>query len=142
MSAQRTGTHRATLALLSMVIATRGAVAQVASPVAAPAQTKGQSVVELGALDLTDEIDSVAKRSLRLRRVTLEPGGVIALHSHKDRPAVIHILQGSVVWHSEGKPDYVMSAGDTSPEGRTVNHWAENRGSASAVWIAADIAKQ
>ena len=106
-----------------------------------PTQNKGASSVELRSIDLTDEIDSVAKRPLRLRKITVEPGGVLGLHSHKDRPAVNYFLQGSLTYHQEGKPDTVLSVGDGIAEGKATTHWAENRGTVAAVFIAVDIPK-
>ena len=49
----------------------------------------------LGTVDLGPEI-SVAGRSLRLRMLVLQPGGVVPMHSHKDRPALIFIASGTV----------------------------------------------
>jgi quercetin dioxygenase-like cupin family protein len=106
-----------------------------------PTETKGVSAVDLRSLDLTQELDTIAGRPLRMRKLTLQPGGVLGLHSHKDRPAVSYILEGSITYHQEGKPDLVARAGDGIAEGRGTTHWAENRGSVPAVWIAVDIPK-
>jgi quercetin dioxygenase-like cupin family protein len=106
-----------------------------------PTETKGQSAVELRSLDLTGEMDSVAGRPLRMRKVTLEPGGVLGVHNHKDRPAITYLLEGEVVYHQEGKADQVVRPGGGFAEGRATTHWAENRGSVPAVWIAVDIPK-
>ncbi len=43
----------------------------------APSETVGQSAVELRSLDLSNELDSTKGRSLRMRKVTLQPGGVL-----------------------------------------------------------------
>jgi len=56
-----------------------------------PTETKGQSAVELRSLDLTGEMDSVAGQPLRMRKVTLAPGGVLGVHNHKDRPAITYV---------------------------------------------------
>jgi quercetin dioxygenase-like cupin family protein len=108
----------------------------------APTQTTGQSAVALKSLDLTDEMDSTKGRPLRMRKITLQPGGVLGLHSHKDRPAVSYFLQGEVTYHQEGKPDSVVHVGEGIAEGKATTHWAENRGSVPAVWIAVDIPKE
>jgi len=130
--------HRITVALGSAVLFAAGFAAGQAG---APTQSKGVSGVELRSIDLTDEIDSTAKRPLRLRKITVEPGGVLGLHSHKDRPAVNYFLQGSLTYHQEGRPDVVMSAGEGIAEGKATTHWAENRGTVPAVFIAVDIPK-
>lgn len=106
-----------------------------------PAGNKGLSADPLQSLDLSEEIDSVIGRPLRMRKITLLPGGVIGLHTHKDRPAVSYFLQGEVTYHQEGKPDVVVGPGQGFAEGKATTHWAENRGTVPAVWIAVDIPK-
>jgi quercetin dioxygenase-like cupin family protein len=107
-----------------------------------PAESKGISADNLRSLDLTDEIESVKGRPLRMRRILLLPGGVIGLHSHKDRPTVSYFLQGEVIYHEEGKPPRVVKAGEGIAEGKDTTHWAENRQGVAAVWIAVDIPKE
>jgi quercetin dioxygenase-like cupin family protein len=108
----------------------------------APGENKGLSADKLRSLDLTEEIDSVKGRPLRMRKIMLLPGGVIGLHSHKDRPTVSYFLQGEVIYHEEGKPPRVVKAGEGIAEGKDTTHWAENRKGVAAVWIAVDIPKE
>ena len=104
-----------------------------------PPANVGQSDEALRSLDLTGELDSTKGRPLRMRKITLQPGGALALHNHVDRPAVTYMLQGQMTYHQEGKPDVVANAGDGFAEGRATTHWAENTGKVPAVWIAVDI---
>lgn len=104
-----------------------------------PPANVGQSDEALRSLDLTDELDSTKGRPLRMRKITLQPGGALALHNHVDRPAVTYMLQGQMTYHQEGKPDVVANAGDGFAEGRATTHWGENTGKVPAVWIAVDI---
>ena len=104
-----------------------------------PAQNVGQSDELLRSLDLTTEVASTKGRTLRMRKVTLQPGGVLGLHNHVDRPAITYFLQGQVTYHSEGKPNMVANPGGGFAEGRATTHWAENTGNVPAVWIAVDI---
>ena len=106
-----------------------------------PATNEGQSEEALRSLDLTGELDSTKGRPLRMRKVTLQPGGALALHNHVDRPAVTYLLQGQMTYHQEGKPDVVANPGDGFAEGRATTHWGESTGSVPAVWIAVDIPK-
>ena len=106
-----------------------------------PKENRGFSSVDIRSLDLSEEIDSIKGRPLRMRKITVQPGGALALHTHKDRPAVSYILEGAMTYHQEGKPDTVASAGEGIAEGRATTHWAENRGTVPAVWIAVDIPK-
>ncbi len=108
----------------------------------APTENKGLSADKLQVIDLTDEIDSVKGRPLRMRKIMLLPGGVIGVHSHKDRPTVSYFLQGQVIYHEEGKEPRVVKAGEGFAEGKATTHWAENRGGVAAVWIAVDIPKE
>ena len=106
-----------------------------------PTQNVGQSEEMLRSIDLTNELDSAKGRPLRMRKVTLQPGGVLGLHNHVDRPAVTYMLQGQMTYHQEGKPDMVANPGDGFAEGRATTHWAESTGKVPAVWIAVDIPK-
>jgi quercetin dioxygenase-like cupin family protein len=108
---------------------------------APPTETVGQTEELLRSIDLTNELDSSKGRPLRMRKVTLQPGGVLGLHNHVDRPAVTYLLQGQMTYHQEGKPDLVANPGDGFAEGRATTHWAESTGKVPAVWIAVDIPK-
>ncbi len=106
-----------------------------------PTETVGQSDELLRSMDLSTEFDTTAGRTLRMRKITLQPGGHMGLHDHVDRPAIAYFLQGEVTYHSEGKPDSVAKPGGGFAEGRATKHWAENTGTQPAVWIAVDIVK-
>jgi quercetin dioxygenase-like cupin family protein len=132
-----------TAALLGAATLIAGFVAGFAFGQASPpAETKGQSATPLQSLDLSEEIESTKGRPLRMRKITLQPGGILGIHSHKDRPAVSYFLQGEVTYHQAGKPDVVVRPGEGFAEGKATTHWAENRGSVPAVWIAVDIPKE
>ena len=107
-----------------------------------PTETKGNSAVLLRQLDLTNELDSVKGRPLRMRKVTLDVGGYLGIHNHVDRPAITYLLQGQMTYHQEGKLDLVANPGDGFAEGRATTHWGENTGNVPAIWIAVDIPKE
>ena len=53
-------------------------------------ETKGVAVTMLTTVDLGPEIEGMAGRQLRMRMVTIEPGGVFGpIHDHKDRPGIV-----------------------------------------------------
>ncbi|HXY19339.1 MAG TPA: cupin domain-containing protein [Gemmatimonadales bacterium] len=108
---------------------------------AAP-ETKGVTVKLLAALDLGAEIEGMAGRQLRMRMVTIEPGGVFGpIHDHKDRPGMVYILHGTITDHRDGvSKRYGPGAG--WPEDKHTRHWLENRGTTPAVEISVDIVKQ
>ena len=77
--------------------------------------TKGVTVQLLATLDLGREIEGMAGRQLRMRMVTIEPGGVFGpVHDHKDRPGVVYILQGTITDHRNGTAIRVAHEADLS----------------------------
>ena len=66
-------------------------------------ETKGVTTKLLAALDLGPEIEGMVGRQLRMRMVTIEPGGIFGpIHDHKDRPGMVYILQGTITDHRNG----------------------------------------
>lgn len=80
--------------------------------------------------------------TLRMRRVSVMPGGQIAQHSHADRPGIVTMVDGTWV---EGKPEGEdIYSGDTYgsfPENENTVHWVYNRSDAPATALVCDIAK-
>ena len=102
-------------------------------------ETKGVTIELLNTFDLGPEINGLAGRQFRMRKVTIEPGGVIGpLHDHKDRPGMVYILQGRITDHRDGVArEYGPGLG--WPEDRNTLHWLENTGTETAVEISVDI---
>jgi quercetin dioxygenase-like cupin family protein len=123
------------------IVPEAGGAIEAASQRQPPPQTIGQSEELLRSIDLTGELESAKGRPLRMRRITVQPGGALALHNHVDRPAVTYMLQGEMTYHQPGKPDVVVRSGGGFAEGRATTHWGENTGKVPAVWIAVDIPK-
>lgn len=105
-------------------------------------ETRGVTVRELATVDLGPEIEGMGGRELRMRMVTIEPGGVFGpLHDHKDRPGLVFILQGTITDHRDGHAtEYGPGVG--WPEDRGTTHWLENRGTVAAVEISVDIVRR
>jgi quercetin dioxygenase-like cupin family protein len=105
-------------------------------------ETKGVTVKLLSTVALGPEIEGMAGRQLRMRMVTIEPGGVFGpIHDHKGRPGTVYILQGTITDHRNGvATDYGPGVG--WPEDRNTTHWLENRGTIPAVEISVDIVRQ
>lgn len=105
-------------------------------------ETRGVTVQVLATMDLDPEIEGMAGRQLRMRKVTIESGGVFGpVHDHKDRPGIVYILQGTITDHRNGiATDYGPGVGWT--EDRHTLHWLENRGAVAAVEISVDIVRQ
>jgi quercetin dioxygenase-like cupin family protein len=105
-------------------------------------ETRGVTTTLLQTVDLGPEIEGMAGRQLRMRMVTIEPGGVFGpIHDHKGRPGVVYVLQGTITDHRDGiVTEY--GPGPGWPEDRNTVHWLENNGSISAVEISVDIVRQ
>ena len=105
-------------------------------------ETSGVAVQELATVDLAREIEGMAGHELRMRMVTIEPGGVFGpIHDHRGRPGIVYIVQGTITDHRNGvATDYGPGVG--WPEDRDTLHWLENRGTSPAVEISVDIVTQ
>lgn len=135
----RFGTCVVIALFLGFVIVT-GVVSATAQQ-AAPTESKGIIIAPLSAVDLGPEITGMQGRQLRLRMLTIEPGGVLAAHSHRDRPGAAYVLKGTVIEH-RGDVAKEYGAGQTWSEDGNVIHWLENKGTSPAVLIVTDIFKQ
>ena len=105
-------------------------------------ETRGVAVELLTTVDLGPEIEGMEGRRLRMRLVTIEPGGVFGpVHDHKGRPGVVYILQGTITDHRGGVTT-AYGPGVGWPEDRNTTHWLENSGEIPAVEISVDIVRQ
>src|SRR6185437_1519015 len=105
-------------------------------------ETRGVTTDVLATVDLGGEIEGMEGRQLRMRLVTMAPGGVYGpIHDHVDRPGLVYILQGMITDHRDGvATDYGPGVG--WPEDRNTTHWLENRGRVPAVEISVDIVRR
>ena len=132
-----------TMALVSAVIvllltSTTGITS---AQVPGPSDSKGVSLKTLGSIDLSTEVEGLSGRQLRARLSTIEPGGHIAWHSHKDRPTLEYVVQGNVVEIRNGV-EIQRSAGDVAVCTHEVSHWWQNRGTTPVVLLPVDIVRQ
>lgn len=100
---------------------------------------KGVTDNVLSTVDLGPEINA-AERSLRMRRLVVQPGGVIPMHSHVDRPALIITVQGQMTeYRSTCKTPIIHRAGEVSREAGGLSHWWKNNGKTVAVLLSSDV---
>jgi quercetin dioxygenase-like cupin family protein len=105
----------------------------------APTMPKGVTDTVIGSIDLGPEI-SVDGRKLRTRRLVVQPGGIVPLHSHKDRPALIYTLSGSITEYSTTCVVPIEhKAGDISREADGLSHYWVNHGKVPAVLLSSDV---
>lgn len=105
------------------------------------AATEGAKVTDtvIGKVDLGPEIN-VQGRSIRLRKLVIQPGGVVPLHSHVDRPALIMTASGTVTeYRSSCTVPIVHKAGDVAQESGGISHWWKNTGKTVAILYSSDV---
>lgn len=115
---------------------------KVGTDVMKPGAMKPKDVTDtvLSALDLGKQDPAFAGRQLRLRRLVIQPGGVVPWHNHADRPANIYIVEGTVTeYRSTCSVPIVHTAGEVAPEFGNLSHWWKNTGDKPAVLISADF---
>jgi len=96
----------------------------------------------LGSIDLGKEI-GVAGRDLRLRKLVVQPGGVVPFHSHEGRPALIITVSGEITEHRTScAVPIVHKAGELSRETTEIGHYWVNHGKVPAVLYSADVKAQ
>ena len=105
----------------------------------APTMPKGVTDTVIGSINLNSEI-GVDGRQLRTRRLVVQPGGIVPLHSHKDRPALIYTLSGSITEYSSACDAPIQhKAGDISREADGLSHYWVNEGNEPAVPLSSDV---
>ena len=93
----------------------------------------------IGSIDLGAEIN-VAGRDLRLRRLVVQPGGVVPFHSHDGRPALIITVSGAITeYRSTCAVPIDHPAGDVAREAEGISHYWINNGTVPAVLLSADV---
>lgn len=129
---------RRSLFLLSAVLGL-GAVAVAAD---APKGNEGFSSSNPTVIDLSSEFPGTAGLELRLRVLTIKPGGHIGIHNHKERPSVVYFLKGTDTVTRDDGTSRTFHAGDTTGEPGTTVHWHKNDGNDDAVLVAVDVIKK
>ena len=95
---------------------------------------------ELSSIDLAKENVMLDQRRLRLRHMTIMPGGVVPLHSHEDRPALIMVNSGEIYeYSSKCAVPILHKAGETAREFMGTKHWWKNTGSQAVNLTIGDI---
>jgi quercetin dioxygenase-like cupin family protein len=95
----------------------------------------------IATIDVAKE-QNIDGRTFRMRKLTIEPGGIVPWHSHGDRPAIIYIVEGTVhEFASNCSVPLVHNAGDVVAETKEVSHWWKNLGDTTVVLLSADLLK-
>ncbi len=95
---------------------------------------------ELASIELAKENVKLDQRRLRLRHMTIMPGGIVPLHSHEDRPALIMVNSGEIYeYSSKCAVPILHKAGETAREFMGTKHWWKNTGSVMVDLTIGDI---
>jgi quercetin dioxygenase-like cupin family protein len=114
--------------------------ADVREAVSLPASGVTDTVI--ASIDVAKEPAKINDRQFRLRKLTIQPGGVVPWHSHGDRPAIIYIIEGEILeYASNCSVPIVHGPGDVTTETSGVSHWWKNLGDKPVVLLSADLLK-
>jgi quercetin dioxygenase-like cupin family protein len=138
----------AAITATSMLASPSGAAAgecpadKVQADVRAPDPTPARGVTDtvLASIDLAKEPVKLNDHLQRIRKLVIQPGGVVPWHSHADRPALIYIIEGEVVeYASNCAVPIVHKAGDVRAETQGTSHWWKNLGDKPVTLLSFDI---
>jgi quercetin dioxygenase-like cupin family protein len=93
-------------------------------------------------LATVDAGENCPGHALRMRRVTFEPGASLPMHSHKDRPEVYLVTEGTFTNAVKGQSPTQLAAGTAGINGTEVEHVAANETSKPVVLLAVDLIKK
>lgn len=107
-----------------------------------PGTTASKDVTDtvIASIDLNDEAPHLKDTKFRLRKLVIQPGGIVAWHSHAERPAIIYIVSGTIEeYASTCSVPIVHKSGDVARETHTTAHWWQNKTSEPVVLLSSDI---
>lgn len=100
----------------------------------------GVTEMELSSIDLGKEAVNLPQRRLRFRHMEIAPGGVVPLHTHADRPALIMVNQGQIFeYSSQCTVPILHKAGEIGRESNGLKHWWKNESNVVVILTIADI---
>ena len=136
------GALTAALGFASAAVAGECPADKFKADVRAPDLTPATGVTDtvLASIDLAKEPVKLNDHLQRVRKLVIQPGGVVPWHSHTDRPALIYIIEGEIVeYASNCAVPIVHKAGDIRPETSGTSHWWQNTGSKTVVLFVGDV---
>jgi quercetin dioxygenase-like cupin family protein len=97
----------------------------------------------IASIDLSPKGGGFEGQLLRMRKLTIAPGGVVPWHEHSERPANIYIISGAIEeYRANCEVPIVHKAGEVAVEfGTGFAHWWKNTSSKPVVLLSADIFK-
>lgn len=96
----------------------------------------------LAQIDLGAEKIALKGHNMRVRKLVVQPGGIVPWHSHAERPALIYIVSGEIrEIASNCAVPIVHKAGEVARETHATSHWWRNLGKVPVVLLSFDIQK-
>jgi quercetin dioxygenase-like cupin family protein len=94
----------------------------------------------LAMIDLGGEKVALKGHLMRVRRLEVQPGGIVPWHSHEDRPALIYVVSGEIYEHASNCAVPILhKAGEVARETHATAHWWKNEGKAGVVLLSFDV---
>jgi quercetin dioxygenase-like cupin family protein len=104
-----------------------------------PMAPSGVTDTVIASIDLGEGYN-IPGRALRMRRLVVQPGGIVPWHSHAERPANIYVVSGQInEYSSTCSVPILHRKGDVVAEQGAKSHWWRNDSHKPAVLISADI---
>ncbi|BCH20872.1 cupin [Mesorhizobium sp. L-8-10] len=105
-----------------------------------PNQPEGVTDEVISSIDLSSKGDAWKGNMFRLRKLVVQPGGVVPWHEHTVRPANILVIEGAITEYSNScSVPIEHKAGEATAEFGQLSHWWKNNGPVPAVLYSADI---
>jgi len=94
----------------------------------------------LAQVDLAGEKIALKGHLMRVRKLEIQPGGIVPWHSHGDRPALIYVMSGEIYEHASNCAVPILhKAGEVARETHVTAHWWKNEGRLPVVLLSFDI---
>jgi len=94
----------------------------------------------LAQIDLGGEKVALNGHNMRVRKLIIQPGGIVPWHSHADRPALIYVVSGAIYeYASTCAVPILHKTGDVARETHATAHWWKNTGTVPVVLLSFDI---
>lgn len=109
-----------------------------------PSEHEGLSVVPLGQVNESSlKIQlGISGYEMKMRQITVEPGGAIKEHNHDTRPGLVRTISGSWTEVRNGKEfEFPASKKVALIEDENANHWLYNDGKVPLVAVVCGLSK-
>jgi quercetin dioxygenase-like cupin family protein len=105
-----------------------------------PSKPVGVTDTLISSIDLSAMGSGLSGRKLRMRKLVIEPGGIVPWHSHDKRPSNIYVISGSITeYRSTCSVPIEHGPGDVTAEFGPLSHWWKNNTKHPTVLISADM---